>query len=76
MLNTLSSFEVVLILFPGFLTLLVKNGLITIKEKKDIDKIIEALAYNLLNYGIYRFDIYLLNLIGIYTNIHLMLFLF
>lgn len=69
MLNTLSSFEVVLILFPGFLTLLVKNGLITIKEKKDIDKIIEALAYNLLNYGIYRFDIYLLNLIGIYTNI-------
>jgi len=50
MLNSISSFEIILILFPGFLTLLVKNGLVTTKEKTGVDKIVEALAYNLLNY--------------------------
>lgn len=65
MLDSISSFEIVLVLFPGFLTLLVKNVLVTTKEKTGIDKIIEALAFNLLNYVIYRIDIALLNLLGL-----------
>jgi len=69
MLNSISSFEIVLILFPGFLSLLVKNGLITTKEKTGVDKIVEALAFNLLNYVIYRIDIYFLSLLGLCTNL-------
>lgn len=69
MLNSISSFEIVLVLFPGFLTSIVKNGLIITKEKTGIDKIIEALAFNLLNYVIYRIGIYFLSLLELYTNI-------
>jgi hypothetical protein len=68
MLNSISSFEIVLILFPGFLSLLVKNGLITTKEKTGVDKIVEALAFNLLNYVIYKIDIYFLSLFGLCTT--------
>jgi len=40
-------------LFPGFLTLAIKNGLTTIKEKAGVDKIVEAIAFSLVDYGIY-----------------------
>jgi hypothetical protein len=68
-MDDITSFKFVLLLFPGFLTLLIKNGLCTTKDKKDIDKIIEALAYNLLNYTVYRIYIFLLSQLGISNNI-------
>ncbi len=68
MLNSISSFEIILVLFPGFLTSLIKNGLIITKEKTDVDKIIEGLAFNLCNYVIFRIGIYFLSLLGLHTG--------
>ncbi len=40
-------------LFPGFLTMAIKNGLLATKDKTGVDKIVEAIAFSLVDYGVY-----------------------
>ena len=53
MLASIISLQIILMLFPGFLTLAIKNGLATTKEKTGVDKIVEAIAFSLVDYGVY-----------------------
>ena len=53
MLPSIISLQIILMLFPGFLTMAIKNGLLATKDKTGVDKIVEAIAFSLVDYGVY-----------------------
>lgn len=53
MLPSIISLQIILMLLPGFLTLAIKNGLFATKDKAGVDKIVEAIAFSLVDYGVY-----------------------
>lgn len=53
MLPSIISLQIILMLFPGFLTLAVRNGLVATREKTGVDKVVEAIAFSLVDYGVY-----------------------
>jgi hypothetical protein len=50
---TIQALQIIIFLLPGFITLYVARSLIAYRPKPELDKIIEALIYSLINYAVF-----------------------